>query len=592
MDVPWHRSWRSRPARSARPDGCVADGSCSSSRSWVFAALVLFSAAAPAQDVDAATTRLTLTLEEPSPPVGRARPPSHKRPSATCNSRERPMARQRKRRRTVPPATIPRTIRQRRARRVPDHRTGPMVPPMVPSDSSGSRNGSTVRVATTRSVEGKRTVRITTAVRMSVPVSLVSGSSSNHRGDRVLSAEGETTEGLRERRARIAGTLDRRRHARSSTVHRQASAESLARRRRDRTRSSTRRSRISRGTSASSSSRTPRRRQYHQLTSLSRASPTAAQPVAEPTTPVPPAEPVAQSPPRRSLEHPPRPKPRPPKTVTPPVPEACRVPIELVSLVGRTHDDVLAWLGSLSITLAATKVPSSKPEGEVLQRQPGYPAQLRCGDTLKLTLSDGSLVIVPAVTSLEIKQAQAAIVDAKSHRGVDGSGIRSMHPAQCSSRRPSPAAKCRRGSTVRIAVASGLVVPDVTRLGLVEAMQRLQAFRVVPSRIKSDLDKDTVASQSPLGGSRAAAGSPVSIGVSLGPWCRRGCAGSRWPRCLRVPLPCSRHFLPKLVHVNARVDLDGSANTETEVAAEGPNLQIDAHLERGRSRVLFTGDAA
>ena len=53
-----------------------------------------------------------------------------------------------------------------------------------------------------------------------------------------------------------------------------------------------------------------------------------------------------------------------------------------------------------------------------------------------------------------------------------------------------------------------------------------------------------------------------------------------------------RHFLPKLVHASARVDLDGSANTEADVAAEGPNLQIDAHLERGRSRVLYTGDPA
>ena len=149
-----------------------------------------------------------------------------------------------------------------------------------------------------------------------------------------------------------------------------------------------------------------------------------------------------------------------------------------------------------------------------------------------------------------------------------------------------------RGSTVRIAVASGLVVPDVTRLGLVEAMQRLQAFRVVPSRIKSDFDKDTVASQSPLGGSRAAAGSPVSIGVSLGPWVPQWLLWLAMAALLACAVAVLRHVLPKLVHASARVDLDGSANAETDVASEGPNLQIDAHLERGRSRVLFTGDPA
>ena len=69
MDVPWHRYWRSRPARSARPEWLRGGWILLVIASWVFAALVLFSASAPAQDVDAVTTRLALTLEEPSAPV-------------------------------------------------------------------------------------------------------------------------------------------------------------------------------------------------------------------------------------------------------------------------------------------------------------------------------------------------------------------------------------------------------------------------------------------------------------------------------------------------------------------------------------------
>jgi hypothetical protein len=61
---------------------------------------------------------------------------------------------------------------------------------------------------------------------------------------------------------------------------------------------------------------------------------------------------------------------------------------------------------------------------------------------------------------------------------------------------------------------------------------------------------------------------------------------------LAVAAAAVRYLLPRLVHVRARLDAGGSARTGSPDVAEGPSLQVDAHLERGSCRVLFPGEAA
>lgn len=275
----------------------------------------------------------------------------------------------------------------------------------------------------------------------------------------------------------------------------------------------------------------------------------------------------------------------------PPPPPRCRTPIEVASFVGGTRAAALSWIGPQDLRLIETWVPSSRPEGEVLQQQPDAPAQLRCGSALEVTVSDGSLVVVPAVTTLTVERARDLIESTTLMAdATDADSDRS--PGEVLEQSPAAGSEVPRGSTVRIAVASGLFVPDVTGLGLAAALQPLQAFQVVPTMIESDLDKDIVASQSPVGGSRAAAGSRVTLDVSAGPWPPPWHLWLVIATLLALAAVALRYLLPRLVHASARLDADGSVRTGSPVVAEGPSLRVDARLDRGSSRVLFPGEAA
>jgi beta-lactam-binding protein with PASTA domain len=253
--------------------------------------------------------------------------------------------------------------------------------------------------------------------------------------------------------------------------------------------------------------------------------------------------------------------------------------------------DAATWIEPYDLRLVEAWVPSTRPEGEVLQQRPDAPAQLRCGDELELTLSDGTLVTVPAVAALPVERARA-LIDA-ADLVVDAANAESDRaPGEVLEQSPEAGTEVPRGSTVQIAVATGLIVPDVTGLGLVTALQRLQAFKAVPTVVESDLDQDVVSSQSPLGGTRAAAGSRVALDVSAGPWLPAWLAWLLVIALLAAAAAAVRYLLPRLVHVRARLDTDGNARTASPDVAEGPSLQVDAHLERGSCRVLFPGEAA
>jgi beta-lactam-binding protein with PASTA domain len=253
--------------------------------------------------------------------------------------------------------------------------------------------------------------------------------------------------------------------------------------------------------------------------------------------------------------------------------------------------DAVTWIEPYNLRLVETWVPSTRPEGEVLQQRPESPGQVRCGDELELTLSDGTLVVVPAVAALPVERARSLIDGADLVvEAADADSDRA--PGEVLQQSPEAGTEVPRGSTVRIAIATGLIVPDVTGLGLITALQRLQAFQVVPTVVESDLDKDVVSSQSPLGGTRAAAGSRVALDISAGPWLPAWLAWLLVAALLVLAAAAVRYLLPKLVRVSARLDADGSARTESEAVAEGPSLRVDARLERGTTRVLFPGEVA
>ncbi len=328
---------------------------------------------------------------------------------------------------------------------------------------------------------------------------------------------------------------------------------------------------------------------------------TAAIPPA-PATPTPiappvkaqPAMPPKPKPPKKAPQKPPdqvaKPAPTPTTTpVEPPSAPRCRDPIEVPRLVGRTGIEATALLAEAQLQLQSTMVPSAKPLDEVLTQAPTPPALLACDAIVQLELSDGSLVVVPAVTGMPFQQARASVTDHELAAEADDEES-DRSPGDVLAQEPAAGREVPRGTTVRLAVATGLVVPDVTGMDLIEAMQLLGAFRVVPARVDDDAPKDLITSQSPPAGTRAARGSELRLSISEGPF------PPGWMKLLAALAAAAlaalgiRKAVPHWIEASARIDADSMHASATEPADTGPSLQLDAHLERLRSRVQLPGE--
>jgi hypothetical protein len=126
-------------------------------------------------------------------------------------------------------------------------------------------------------------------------------------------------------------------------------------------------------------------------------------------------------------------------------------------------------------------------------------------------------------------------------------------------------------------------------MDLIEAMQVLGAFRVVPARVDDDAPEDTVTAQSPPAGTRAARGSELRLSISEGPF------PPGWLTLLAALAAAAlaalgiRKAVPHWIEASARIDTDSMHGSATEPADSGPSLRLDAHLEHLRSRAELPG---
>jgi beta-lactam-binding protein with PASTA domain len=236
-------------------------------------------------------------------------------------------------------------------------------------------------------------------------------------------------------------------------------------------------------------------------------------------------------------------------------------------------------------------MPSARPQGDVIEQRPPAPATLACDATIELIVSDGSLVIVPNVTQMPVASARTRIADADLV--VDAFDQDSdATPGDVLTQQPVAGSEVPRRTSVRLAVAMGLVVPAVTGLSLIEAMQQLKPFRVSPARVDSEEPEDEVTWQQPLAGTRAAAGSEVTLRVSQGPFLPTWALWAVLAGALLLGTAAVAKALPHLIKASVRVDTDAESAVSTDASTEGPPIRIDAHLERGVSRARFPGATA
>ena len=195
------------------------------------------------------------------------------------------------------------------------------------------------------------------------------------------------------------------------------------------------------------------------------------------------------------------------------------------NVVGQSFDE--ARRGLARFTLQRSYRAAAEPGGTVLAQSPIGPATLPAGAAVTLVLSDGSLVRVPRVASLNINEARQRLqkdLDLKAQPVVITSELRVGTVIE---QQPAEGTLVKRGSVVRLQVSAGqegpelVEVPSVVGMPFDRAKSRLSRFAVErserPRTERSSAPEGQVVEQSLRAASRAAAGSVIVLTVASAP---------------------------------------------------------------------------
>ena len=194
-------------------------------------------------------------------------------------------------------------------------------------------------------------------------------------------------------------------------------------------------------------------------------------------------------------------------------------------VVGQSFDEARRRLARF--TLQRSYRAAAEVGGTVLAQSPMGPATLPAGAVVTLVLSDGSLVRVPRVASLNINEARQRLqkdLDLKAQPVVITSDLRVGTVIE---QQPAEGTLVKRGSVVRLQVSAGqegpelIDVPSVVGMPFDRAKARLSRFAVErserPRTERSSAPEGQVIEQAPRAASRAAAGSVILLTVASAP---------------------------------------------------------------------------
>ena len=213
--------------------------------------------------------------------------------------------------------------------------------------------------------------------------------------------------------------------------------------------------------------------------------------------------------------------------------------VAVPNVVGRRRDDAIARIKHAGLVPAVFSVPSQEPRGFVVAQSPQSGTKAAKHSRVRLNVSQGApaattTATAPATTGSAatakvpnvVGQSQAA---AQRRLHAAGFRVRTVYVASTEpqgtvvAQRPAPGTSLGRDSRVRINVSNGpnakpaKAVPDVSGEDEATARADLQAagFRVsVVDQPTTDENEDgIVLDQDPVGGTRAPAGSVVTIFV-------------------------------------------------------------------------------
>lgn len=214
-----------------------------------------------------------------------------------------------------------------------------------------------------------------------------------------------------------------------------------------------------------------------------------------------------------------------PDAVLPPTVPSTASSVAVPNVVGQSFDDARSRL--TRFTLQRSYRAAAEAGGTVLAQSPMAPATLPAGAQVTLVLSDGSLVRVPRVTSININEARQRLqqdLDLKAQPVVVTSELRVGTVIE---QQPAEGTLVKRGSVIRLQVSAGqegpelIDVPNVVGLPFDRAKSRLARFSVdrveQPRTERSSAPEGQVIEQAPRVSTRAAAGSVIVLTVASAP---------------------------------------------------------------------------
>ena len=172
----------------------------------------------------------------------------------------------------------------------------------------------------------------------------------------------------------------------------------------------------------------------------------------------------------------------------------------------------------------------TEPGGTVIGQSPPAGTPVAPGTSVRLVLSDGSLVRVPRVMSFTLGEARQRLAAGELRPVI--SNVASDAPSgTVVSQQPAEGQIAQRGAAVRLSVSSGpaattaapappaaatLTVPNVIGSSLDRVRTQLDRFKVERSERSAREPVGTILEQVPAAGTKVEAGSTVSIIVSSG----------------------------------------------------------------------------
>ena len=185
------------------------------------------------------------------------------------------------------------------------------------------------------------------------------------------------------------------------------------------------------------------------------------------------------------------------------------IPVPLV--VGDPYDDAVTKLNPLvAVRRDAEHV---EPAGVVVEQSPAPPSTLYPGNEVQLSVSDGSLVLVPDVRGTAIAQARARLEGELKLLVGTSESASDAAPGVVSEQTPR-GTTVKRGSAIGLVVSTGLEMPNVVGMSRDQAQHALEKFKVSPVYGPSLIKRDEVVDQDPKPATRIAAGADVSLTLS------------------------------------------------------------------------------